>query len=181
MKRMLIMVASILCASACEPITQPVTPSSAGGVMMPTSSGEVSEPFDAPATLPPASPGPPARGSNELRDATGGVMARVDGDGTVHDATGAIVRRVDSDGEYRDVTGGITGRADSDGGYRDSTGAPVGRLEADGTIRDSTGGTVGRLDSDGTIRDATGQVIERIDGPCDEDCRRDAAAGILLK
>lgn len=121
------------------------------------------------------------RRTNNYYDRIGAPAGRADPDGNFYDGTGAPQGRVDSSGSYYDRTGAPAGRADSGGSFYDRTGAPAGRIDSSGNLYDGTGAPAGRIDSNGNVYDATGAPAGRVDGACDDACKRDAAAHVLLK
>ena len=113
-------------------------------------------------------------------DGTGLNAGRRDAQRNFYDATGAYAGRTDAQGTYYDRTGVDTGRVDAQQNYYTGTGAYAGRLDASGTLYDGTGLNAGRIDDQGNIYDARGLYAGHVDGDCDDACKRDAAARVLL-
>jgi hypothetical protein len=99
--------------------------------------------------------------------------------GRFADNTGALVGRRDSTGGYYGTRGDYVGRADSTNNYYAPSGRYVGRLNDDGSFFDATGAYAGRVDSQGNVYDNTG-ASTRHNGSCDDACRQDTVARILL-
>jgi hypothetical protein len=111
-------------------------------------------------------------------DRTGAYAGRAE-NGNYYDRTGAYAGRRDND-RYYDRTGSFAGRVDQDR-YYDRTGSFAGRVDDSGAMYDKTGAAAGRIDASGNIYDKTGAYAGRVEGGCDDACRRETAARILLE
>jgi hypothetical protein len=83
-------------------------------------------------------------------------------------------------GNYRRRNGLLAGRIDSTQNYWDANGGFVGRRNDNGDFFDRKGAYAGRIDVSGNVYDSRGKQTGTVGGDCDELCRQNAVAEILL-
>lgn len=90
-----------------------------------------------------------------------------DGLGTYYDRAHAFVGRVDSAHNFYDANGIYVGRRNDDGSFFDAHGNYAGRIDVSNNLYSATGAR-------------TGTWTPLVAGVCDDDCRNDAAASVVL-
>ena len=87
-------------------------------------------------------------------------------------------------GKYYGRARAFAGRVDSAHNFYDANGMYVGRRNDDGSFFDAHGNYAGRIDVSNNLYSATGARTGTwtplIAGVCDDDCRNDAAANVVL-
>jgi hypothetical protein len=113
-------------------------------------------------------------------DSSGAVAGKRDAHGFFYDRTGAYVGRRDSASNFYGSAGTLAGRVDSAQNYYDAAGTYAGRCNDDGSYFDGTGAYAGRIDVSGNLYDRTGVAVGHVDGFCDDACKQDAVARVLV-
>ncbi len=102
--------------------------------------------------------------AQNIYNANGQQVAKVESDGTLRDRNNHAVGKIDRDGTIRDERAHAVGKIESNGTIRNERGQAVGKVESDGTVRDDHNSKVGKIESDGTVRDRQNRSIGKASG-----------------
>ena len=93
-----------------------------------------------------------------IYDRTGGIMAKVEEDGTIKDAKGKTIARYSGNGDYFGPSGDKIGTV-KDGVIRNKEGKEAGRIGKDGKVTNAKGKLLGTIYDDGSIRNSKGSKL----------------------